>query len=371
MTTQISAAVQREVGAAPVLETLTIDDPRPGEILVAIKAVGVCHTDMVMRDGHLPIPQPVVLGHEGSGMIAKLGDGVEGFSVGDHVVLSFDSCGHCVPCEQHDPAYCNSWFGLNFGGRRASDGTTALTDADGKNVHSHIFGQSSFATYALVGARNAVKVDKDLPLELLGPLGCGIQTGAGTVLNVLKVRPGSSVAVLGTGAVGLSAIMAAKIAGAATIVALDLNMERVALARELGATHGLKADTATVLDHAAAAGVPGGFEYIIDTTGIPAVCNGAVMALAQRGEFALVGAYPAVNIEAPGNFLMSGGRVVRGVVEGGADPQAFIPQLIEHYRAGRFPFDRLVQYFDFADIAHAIEQGESGKVIKPIVRTPA
>lgn len=367
MAMEVRAAVQRLIGAPPVLETLMIEDPRPGEALVEIKAVGVCHTDMVMRDGHLPIPQPVVLGHEGSGVVAKLGEDVDGLNVGDHVVLSFASCGQCAPCSQHDPAYCNDWFPLNFGGSRP-DGSTALTDAHGLPVHSHIFGQSSFASHVLVGVRNVVKVAKDLPLELLGPLGCGIQTGAGTVLNVLKVRPGSSIAVLGTGAVGLSAIMAAKIAGAGTIVALDINMDRVALALELGATHGFKADSAAALGHAANAGLPGGFEYIVDTTGIPAVCNDAAMALCQRGELALVGAYPPATIGAPGDFLMSGGRVLRGVVEGGADPQSFIPDLIEHYKAGRFPFDRLVEYFDFADIAHAIEQGESGQVIKPIVK---
>jgi aryl-alcohol dehydrogenase len=370
MATQVQAAVQRAVGAPPVIETLTIDDPREGEVLVAVRAVGVCHTDMVMRDGHLPIPQPVVLGHEGSGVVAKVGVGVTGLAVGDHVVLSFDSCGHCPSCDDQEPAYCHHWFPLNFGGGRA-DGTTALADQAGQPVHSHIFGQSSFASHALVSARNCIKVASDLPLELLGPLGCGIQTGAGTVLNVLKPRPGSSLAVIGTGAVGLSAIMAAKIAGCATIVALDLNMDRVALAHTLGATHGFQADTASPLDHARAAGCLSGFDYVIDTTGIPAICTGAVKALGSRGVLALVGAYPpGFSIEPEASFLMSGGRVVRGVVEGGADPQRFIPELVDHYRAGRFPFDRLVRYFDFSNIAHAIEQGETGRVIKPIVRMP-
>jgi len=259
---------------------------------------------------------------------------------------------------------------MNFGGGRA-DGSTALHARDGSPIHSHIFGQSSFATHAIVRARNTIKVDRDLPLELLGPLGCGIQTGAGTILNVLKPRAGSSIAVIGTGAVGLSAIMAAKIAGAATIVALDLNRDRIALARTLGATHGYSADTASMKAHAANAGCASGFDYIVDTTGVPAVCNDAVTALGPRGELALVGAYPpGFPIEAEASFLMSGGRVIRGVVEGGADPQAFIPELIAHYRAGRFPFDRLVEYFDFADIATAIEQGETGRVVKPIVRMP-
>ena len=366
----IKAAVTRETGQPPGLEDVTIDDPRDGEVLVAVCAVGVCHTDMVMRDGHVPIPRPMVLGHEGSGKVVAVGGGVSSVAPGDAVVLSFDSCGRCPSCHDHEPAYCHNWFPLNFGGGRA-DGSTALHAADGSAIHSHIFGQSSFATHAIVHERNVVKVDADLPLELLGPLGCGIQTGAGSVLNVLKPRPGSSLAVIGTGAVGLSAIMAARIAGAGTIVALDLNPERVALARELGATHGFHADAADWQEHATAAGCPAGFDYIIDTTGSLAVCNGALTALAPRGELALVGAYPpGAAIEAEASFLMSGGRVVRGIVEGGADPKSFIPELIAHHKAGRFPFDRLVRYFNFADIAQAIEAGETGQVIKPIVRMP-
>ncbi|MGE4430317.1 MAG: NAD(P)-dependent alcohol dehydrogenase [Sphingobium sp.] len=370
MSIPAQAAVNRIAGAAPVIEDVMIDDPREGEIRIAVRATGVCHTDMVMRDGHVPVPRPMVLGHEGAGIVETTGPGVTGLQPGDHVVLSFDSCGQCVSCQDDAPAYCHHWFPLNFGGGRA-DGSTALRTRDGAPIHSHVFGQSSFATHAIVHERNAVKVDKALPLELLGPLGCGIQTGAGSVLNVLKPRPGSSIAVIGTGAVGISAIMAARIAGAGAIVALDLNADRVRLAQELGATHGFKADDAAMEGHAAAAGCPAGFDYILDTTGSPAVCNAAIPALAPRGELALVGAYPpGVAIEADGSFMMSGGRVVRGIVEGGADPQNFIPELIAHYQAGRFPFDRLVRYFDFADIAAAIEAGESGRVIKPIIRMP-
>lgn len=364
------AAVQRAIGAAPVIEHVMIDDPRAGEVLVAIRAVGVCHTDMVMRDGHLPIPQPVVLGHEGAGVIVARGPDVSGLDVGDHVVLSFAHCGQCHSCAESEPAYCHNWFPLNFGGARP-DGTTSIHDHGGTPIHSHIFGQSSFATHAVVPASNAIKVDPSLPLELLGPLGCGIQTGAGAVLNALKVRPRSSIAVIGVGAVGLSAVMAAKIAGAATIVALDLNMPRVELAQTLGATHGYHADSATLAAHALQAGCPAGFDYIIDTTGIVDVCNAAIAGLAPRGELALVGAYaPGRSIEVDATFAMSGGRVIRGVVEGSANPAAFIPLLIDHYLNGNFPFDRLIRMFEFDDIARAISEGENGHVIKPVVRMP-
>lgn len=368
MPIEARAAVQRTVGAAPVLETVTIEDPRPDEVLVELKGVGVCHTDMVMRDGLLPIPLPVVLGHEGSGIVIATGSGVSDLSPGDHVVLSFLSCGDCPSCGEQQPAYCHSWVPLNFFGVRA-DGSSALTDAQGQALHGHIFGQSAFASHALVKRRNAVKVDRDVPIELLGPLGCGIQTGAGAVLNSCRVRAGSSVAVIGTGAVGISAIMAAKIAGAATIVALDINPQRIALALQLGATHGIKSDTGSFADHAAAAGCPAGFDYILDTTGIAELVSQAIAALAPRGEIALIGAYaPGTTLTADTTHIMSGGRVIRGVVEGSADPQRFIPELIGYFRDGRFPFDRLVQYFAFDEIADAIAQGETGRVIKPILR---
>lgn len=361
------AAVQRETGAAPVIEEVEIADPRADEVLVEMRGVGICHTDMVMRDGHLPVPVPVVLGHEGSGVVQAVGADVTDLSPGDRVVLSFASCGHCRGCNDNAPAYCDIWVPLNFFGARA-DGSTALTGRNGETIHSHIFGQSSFARHAVVARRNVIPVDAELPIELLGPLGCGIQTGAGTILNALKVRPGSSVAVIGVGAVGLSAVMAARIAGAATIVALDLNDARIALARELGATHGFRADSAAMTDHAVSAGAAGGFDYIVDTTGIPAVCNAAIPALGLRGELALVGAYPpGQNIVADATLMMSGGRVVRGVVEGSADPSRFIPELIRHWKAGNFPFDRLIRTFPFDRIGEAIAAGEQGDVVKPVV----
>lgn len=365
-----TAAVLRQAGGAPVLEPVTIEPPRRDELLVEIRGVGVCHTDMVMRDQHLPVPLPVVLGHEGAGIVRAVGEDVADLVPGDHVVLSFMSCSHCASCEEHAPAYCHNWFPLNFFGARA-DGSTALVDAQGQQVHSHVFGQSSFASHALVNRRNAIKVPQDLPIELLGPLGCGIQTGAGAVLNSCQVRTGSSVAVIGAGAVGLSAVMAARIAGASTIVALDINPARIELALELGATHGFRADARSYPDHALAAGCPAGFDYIFDTTGITGLVNEAIAALAPRGEIALVGAYaPGTPVGCDPTFLMSGGRVIRGVVEGSADPQRFIPQLIELYQEGRFPFDRLIERFAFDKIAEAIAAGESGRVVKPVLILP-
>ena len=360
-------AVQRERGAAPVIEHIHLDEPRPDEVLVRIVGTGVCHTDLVMRDQLVPTPFPAVLGHEGAGVVERVGGAVDGLAPGDHVVLSFASCGGCPSCGHSEPAYCHSWFPLNFMGMRA-DGSSAITDAGGQAIHSHIFGQSSFATYAVVNARNAVLVDPAIPLKLLGPLGCGLQTGAGAVLNALKVRRGSSVAVLGTGAVGLSAVMAAGIAGASTIVAVDLKQQRVEIARELGATHGTVPMPGGMREVAADVGLPAGFDYIVDTTGSAAVGNDAILALAPRGEIALVGAYPpGADIVCDGTHILSGGRVIRGVVEGGAEPHSFIPKLIEYWQDGQFPFDKLIEFFPLSEIEEAIRLSEEGVVVKPVI----
>jgi aryl-alcohol dehydrogenase len=361
------AAVQRGKGAAPAVERVFLDDPRSDEVLVRIVGTGVCHTDMVMRDQLVPTPFPAVLGHEGAGVIERVGSDVEGLVPGDHVVLSFAHCGACPSCDHSQPAYCHSWFPLNFMGMRA-DRSSAITDVGGHAVHSHIFGQSSFATHAVANARHVVVVDPAIPLKLLGPLGCGLQTGAGAVLNSLKVQAGASVAIIGAGAVGLSAVMAARIAGATTIVAVDLKQPRVELARELGATHGTTPVAGGMKAIAAEAGLPAGFDYIVDTTGSAAVANDAILALAPRGEIALVGAYPpAADIVCDGTHILSGGRVIRGVVEGSAEPQSFIPRLISYWQSGQFPFDKLIEFFPLSEIAEAIRLSEEGLVVKPVV----
>src|SRR5690349_11094492 len=224
----MKAAVVRSPRGPFVLEEAWIEEPRPEEILVRVVACGVCHTDAVMRDQEAPVPLPAVLGHEGSGVVIEVGAQVTGLAPGDPVVMSSHSCGRCPACADHAPAYCREFFPRNFRGRR-TDGSTGVSIA-GEPVNANIFGQSAFATYALCHQDNAVKVPAGAPLELLGPLGCGIQTGAGAVLNALKVRLGASVLVLGAGAVGLSAVMAARLAGAAVIVAVDRTPARLALA---------------------------------------------------------------------------------------------------------------------------------------------
>ena len=352
----IQAAVTEVAGGTFSIETLRIDAPGPSQVLVRIVACGVCHTDMVMRDGALPVPFPAVFGHEGAGVVEAVVPGGTGLAPGDHVLLSFDSCGVCPACHDHQPGYCPEFFPRNFLGALGPDQGGLWRGED--RIGSNIFGQSAFATHALAHPRNVVKVDADLPLHLLAPLGCGIQTGAGTVLETLKVAAGDAIAIFGAGAVGLAAVMAAAIAGAGRIALLDRHVHRLELGRELGAT-----EIATSLE-----ALSGPFDHIVDTTGVPALLGPSVDLLAPRGTLALVGAYPPEpKLAIDASAIMSVGRRIIGVVEGGIDPQRFLPELIAHYRAGRLPMEKLVRTYPFAAIDQAVQDSETGVVIKPVL----
>ncbi|HUY04465.1 MAG TPA: NAD(P)-dependent alcohol dehydrogenase [Rhodocyclaceae bacterium] len=363
---QITAAVAREKGGDFSLETLHLEAPREGEVLVRVVATGVCHTDMVVRDGHLLTPMPVVLGHEGSGIVEQVGAGVTKVAPGDSVVMTFNSCGHCPSCNEHEPAYCHEFFPRNFFAARA-DGSSALS-RDGEVIHGNFFGQSSFASHAICHQQNVVKVPNDVDLALLGPLACGVQTGAGAVINALRLKPGKSFAVFGAGSVGLSALMAAKAEGASIIVAIDTNDERLAFAKTVGATHCFN-PTCDDVTTALIALTGYGIDYVLDTTGIPAVMRNAVGSLAPRGTCGILGASPmGTELTLDEVHFMSGGRRLIGIVEGSANPDEFIPRLIDMYRQGNFPFDRMVRFYPFTEINAAVHDSEKGKTIKPIVR---
>jgi aryl-alcohol dehydrogenase len=266
--------------------------------------------------------------------------------------------------------YCDAIFALNFGGSRL-DGTTSLHRDAGtgkEDIHDHFFGQSSFASYSVAAERNVVKLDDEMPLELAGPLGCGLQTGAGTVMNTLRVPAGASVAVFGTGTVGLAAVMAAKAVGAGQIIAVDVIPRRLELARELGATHVINGSSEDVGDRVAA--ITGrGADYIVEVTARPQMLHLAVEALAPMGVAAQVGGPPAGTEAAIDmNALLVGGRSIRGVHQGDSIPQQFIPKLIGLYRRGQFPFDRLIRCYDLEQINDAVADTRSGKTIKPILR---
>ncbi|WP_179403934.1 NAD(P)-dependent alcohol dehydrogenase [Burkholderia guangdongensis] len=365
MVTLTSAAVLREPHGAFTLENLVLDDPRPDEVLIKMVACGVCQTDSHFRDQLMPIELPAVLGHEGAGVVERVGSAVTSVVPGDHVVLSFNSCGHCAACDTGHPAYCDHLFLMNFAGTRA-DGTTGLADSNGTPIRGRFFGQSSFATFSLANERNVVKVPNDLPLAMLAPLGCGFQTGAAAVLHTLDVPQRASIAIFGVGAVGLAAIMASKIARAGTIIAIDVNDERLQLAQALGADHTINASNA---DAAAVirAISPRGVDFVLDTSGRKESLEAGLAALAIMGKFGFVAFNPAAGAVLDASRL-SAGQSLQGIVQGDATPQDFIPRLIEFYRDGVFPFDRLIRFYEPADIDKAFSDAARGETIKPVIR---
>jgi len=362
---RIQAAIAGGPGQPFEIRTVDLEEPRDDEILVRIVGVGVCHTDLVFKDAGM-IAAPVVLGHEGSGIVEKVGAAVAKVAPGDRVAITFRSCGACPRCARGDAAYCHTMPLLNYAGMRP-DGSKAIS-ADGAPVGSNFFGQSSFATHALTYERNVIKVADDLPLALMGPLGCGIQTGAGGVMRSLACEAGSSILIVGGGPVGLSAVMGAKIQGCAVIVLAEPQAARRALALELGATHVIDPLAQTDLAAAVRAIVPRGVDYAFDTSGIPAM-QGAVMgALAPKAVFGIVGISPP-GTPLPGdvNTAMTFGHTVKGIIEGDSDPDVFLPQLMDHFRRGELPFDRLVTTFPFSQINEAIAAQHRGECVKIVL----
>ena len=359
---RIEAAVWREGSPTPTIESVELEAPRPGEVLVRLVATGVCHTDIrfASRPGG---PRPIVLGHEGAGVIEQVGDGVEGLEPGQRVLMSYGFCGVCAPCRRHAQAYCLDVVPMNFSGLRA-DGSSPLSQG-GAPIHGAFFGQSSFATHSICAAHSVVKAPTDIPLTTLAPLGCGVQTGAGAIINSLKVVAGQSVAVFGAGSVGLSAVMAAKVMGAGPIIAVDVNPARLSLALELGATDAIDS---SVLDPVAEimARTGHGADVVLNTTDIPTVYLQGIAALGPQGTFGFV-TTPSAPLTLDLRSIFLGGRRIQGILQGDSDPPVFIPKLIELHREGRFPLERLIQTYPIERIAEAIHDSEAGRAVKPVV----
>ncbi len=359
------AAVVYEKSGKFEFEQLDLSDPNENEVLVRISACGICHTDLAARDQHIPVPLPSVFGHEGAGVVEKVGARVTKVEPGDHVALSWMYCGACPSCRSGNDPYCENFLRLNFGGARP-DGTTTLRKGDDV-VHGSFFGQSSFAEYALADERNVVRVPKDVPIEILGPMGCGVQTGAGAVINTLGAKPGSSIAVFGAGTVGMSAILAAVVSGCTTIVAVDIHPDRLERAKDLGATHTIDASKTDPVE-ALLDLTRGGPNYSLECVGNPAVLRQAVDCLPLMGVCGLLGVVaPGTPVTLDMDKIMNG-RTVKGIIEGDAIPDLFIPKLVELYKQGRFPFDKLITFYPFDDINKAVEDMEKGRVIKPILK---
>ncbi|HZP77009.1 MAG TPA: NAD(P)-dependent alcohol dehydrogenase [Pseudolabrys sp.] len=365
---KITAAVVHERSGPFVVEEIELTEPRADELLVEIVASGMCQTDLHGRDGYYSGPYPAVYGHEGAGIVRGIGSGVKSFTAGDHVVISYPWCGTCPNCQQHRQSYCMHAFDLKMNGRRA-DGST-LMSRNGAPVYSAFFQQSSFGNFAIANERFAVKVRSDAPLEVLGPLACSGQTGAGAVLNVMKPIPGDSFAVFGVGAVGLSGLMAAKVAGCDPIIAVDVHEHRLKLARELGATHTInhtgRSDVIAEIRKLTGRGA----RYSLETSALPAVFREAIESLMPAGTCILLGSARKgneVSFEMP--FLQEG-RVIRGVIQGDSVPGEFIPRLVDLVVAERFPLGKMITFYDLGDINRAAKESSNGTTIKPVIRMP-
>jgi len=366
---EITAAVVESTDGPFSIQRVEIAEPLAGEVLVRLVSSGICHTDGLARHGDLPFPLPGVLGHEGAGVVAALGPGVTGFAEGDGVVIGWASCGECRNCRAGEPRYCARLGEAIAAGGRLGGGS-ALSRADGRPLASHFFGQSSFATYSLTTAASLVRVPEGLPLELMGPLACGISTGAGAIFNTAKPQAGASVVVYGVGTVGLAAIMAARNSPSTRIVAVDRHDSRLALAKELGATDVVNAST----DDAVAAVTEicrGPADFALECTGVISVVRQAVDSVGMLGTCILIGGAPAGAEFTLDHISTLWGKRIVGVLGGSGHSQDLIPAVMELFRQGRFPFDRLVEFFDFADVEAALEASYAGDVIKPILRMPS
>jgi aryl-alcohol dehydrogenase len=363
---QVSAAVVQKKSGPFVIQRLELAEPRQDEVLVRVAASGMCATDLHGRDGYYNTPYPCVYGHEGAGIVEAVGRNVSTLAVGDHVVMSFPWCGTCDNCRRDMHSHCQKSFDWKFSGKRP-DGSTMLSNS-GAEVYSAYFQQSSFSTHTLANERFVVKVRKDAPLELIGPFACSGQTGAGAVFNTMRPKSGDAFAVFGVGAVGLSGLMAAKVAGCDPIIAIDIHERRLELARALGATHVLnhKANTDVVSEVGRITGP--GVRFSLETSAQPAVLREAVETLMPAGTCVLLGSARSgteVTLDMP--FLQFG-RTVHGVIQGESHPKEFIPQLVDLLMAGKMPLERMITFYELAGINRAAKDAENGVTIKPVLR---
>lgn len=364
---QIKAAVLEAYDTPFVIEDIEIDEPRAGEVLVRIVASGVCHTDGLAQHADLPFPPPGVLGHEGAGVVEAIGPDVTNVEVGDHVIIGWPWCGECEACLSGQPRFCAMIGRLLAGGNRL-DGSSAFTRS-GKPLNSHFFGQSSFATYSIANASSLVKVDKGLPLAKLGPLACGISTGAGAVFNRAKPGIGDSLVVYGTGSVGLAAIMAAKNTGATRIIAVDLHDSRLEMAKKLGATHVINAGkdepVAAVNDICA-----GPATFSLECTGVIPVVRQAIDSVGLQGTCILIGGAPAGAEFSADHLTTLWGKTIVGTLGGEGTSKRLMTGLLDLYQQGRFPFDQLITEFPFEKVNEALAASYAGEVLKPVLTMP-
>ncbi len=363
MTTKATAAIVREPQGKFTFETIELEELRSDEVLVRNEASGICHTDFV---GQELMSLPGVFGHEGAGIVEAVGSGVSHIKSGERVIVSYPSCGVCPGCLEGHPYFCDHHIALGFGGTRL-DGSKTIK-LGGKSISGAFFQQSSFATHSITAQRNLVPVKSNQAAEMLAAIPCGVQTGAGSILNTFKVSPRESLAVFGAGAVGLSAIMAGKLAGAYPLIAIDVVEERLNLALELGATHVLNAKHGDVATHLREIAT-GGVNYSLETSGNEQALNNAIACLSTGGECGMVIAphfgqkYPFSPTE-----VFKRAANLRGIIQGSSVPKTFLPTLLKLNKQGRFPYERLITVYDFEDINQAVVDTKAGRAIKPVLK---
>jgi aryl-alcohol dehydrogenase len=357
-----TAAVLRQADGPFTLETVELDELRPDEVLVRNEASGICHTDMLARSR---VPLPAVLGHEAAGVVEAVGSAVTRVRPGERVLISYPWCGACPRCDRGEPYLCGRHMELAFGGARL-DGSRTLK-LGGEPISGAFFQQSSFATHSVALERAVVPVRGDMPSRSLAALPCGVQTGAGAILNSLRVSAAEGLAVFGVGAVGLSAVIAGRLVGAAPLIAVDVVPERLALARELGATHAVDASggelAARIRDLA-----PGGVDVTLETSGNEQALEAAIASLASGGRCGMVIAphlgqkYPF----SPSEVFTRAASLI-GIIQGSAVPRVFLRSLLEFHAQGRFPFERMIRHYELPDINRAFEDAQAGRAIKPVL----
>jgi NDMA-dependent alcohol dehydrogenase len=361
------AAVLREQKKPLSIEEIVLAGPGVGEVLVKVKAVGICHSDFHPIKGDMPVPLPIILGHEGAGIVEDTGPGVTRVKKGDHIVMAvLPSCGKCTPCIIGRPYNCETVWPIMFNGTML-DGTRRLKDKDGNEIN-HFFCQSSFAEYCVISEGSAVKIDPDISLDKVAVLGCGATTGIGAVLNTAGVEAGAKVAIFGCGGVGLSSVMAAKLAGASKIIAIDIRDNKLEMAKDFGATHTINSAQENPVEKIQELTAGGGADYSFEAIGNADIITQAFDATRPGGMTIIVGAPPVgarVNID-PWAFLME--KVLTGSAAGSLRAQVDIPRYIELFKAGKLPLDKLVsKTFPLDRVNEAFEAMEKGEVARGIL----
>ena len=348
---------------------LELDAPGPHEVLVRIEAAGLCHSDLSVINGDRPRPMPMALGHESAGVVEQIGEDVTDLAVGDHVVMVFmPSCGHCIPCAEGRPALCEPGAVANGAGTLLS-GQRRL-HCDGAEINHHL-GVSGFATHCVVSRRSVVKIDKNLPLDEAALFGCAVLTGVGAVVNTGRMQPGETAAVIGLGGVGLSSVLGAVASGARQIIAIDLSDEKLALARELGATHTVNARDADAAEQIREIS-GGGVDFAFEMAGAVRAMELAYKITRRGGTTITAGLPPpGAALAVPIVQLVAEERTLKGSYIGTCVPTRDIPRFVALYQAGKLPVNRLMSgKLKLDDINEGFDRLHEGKAVRQVIEFP-